>query len=145
MKRNEAVRRLLEKRFALAVHVETAPVYTLIVASGQTKLVPSKPEARQRLDEAGGKIVGEAATTRDLAAALSRYLGRPVIDRTRLDGRWNFKLEWLVKRSLSDALAEGPDGDPLLTEALREQLGLALGSFPYESLVIDRAELPAEN
>jgi uncharacterized protein (TIGR03435 family) len=144
MTRKEAVHRVLKERFSLMAHLETAPVYTLSLVGGQAKLIASDRQAERRLDEAGGKIVGEAVTTRDLAAALSRYLGRPVIDRTRLDGRWDFKLEWPLKRPLSEALVEGA-ADPLLVEALRSQLGLILSSFPYESLVVDRAELPTED
>ena len=80
-----------------------------------------------------------------LAGAVSRYLRRPVLDHTRLRGQYDFALKWRVGRSVDQALAEGQGNDPALEGALRSDLGLDMVSFPYESLIVDHAEMPADN
>jgi uncharacterized protein (TIGR03435 family) len=75
-----------------------------------------------------------------LADSLGWELGRRVIDRTGLQGPFEFLLEWAP-----DALADR--SRPSLSVALQEQLGLELDSERAEVdvLVIDRIERPSEN
>ena len=73
---------------------------------------------------------------------LSLILGRKVVDRTELTGKYDLNAEWTP--------APGPPGPqafgvgPATFTALEEQLGLKLNSEqgPVDILVIDRVERP---
>jgi uncharacterized protein (TIGR03435 family) len=80
-----------------------------------------------------------------LAQRLTNTLGRPVIDRTGLDGSFDFDLTFAEQSPTIDAAAQAQV--PALTTAIREQLGLRLESAraPVDVLVIDRIERPTEN
>jgi uncharacterized protein (TIGR03435 family) len=87
-----------------------------------------------------------------LAGSLSGIvgLGRPLIDRTGLSGRFDFTLYWAAEPGPSppdpSGLASDPIG-PTAVQALRDQLGVKLESArgPVQILVIDRVERPSEN
>jgi uncharacterized protein (TIGR03435 family) len=98
-------------------------------------------------------LVGSRDVATDaLAGALSMLplgLGRPVIDKTGLMGRFDFTLEWAREPrapAASDVPPPPPSG-PTPMEALRDQLGLKLepskASLPL--LSIDKVERPSEN
>jgi uncharacterized protein (TIGR03435 family) len=98
-------------------------------------------------------LVGSRDVTTDVltgALSISARLGRPVIDKTGLRGRFDFTLEW-EREPRTSAAADSPappsPAGPTPLEALRDQLGLKLepakASLPI--LVIDRAERPSEN
>jgi uncharacterized protein (TIGR03435 family) len=80
-------------------------------------------------------------TNKDLpcfAERLSRVIGRPVIDKTGIKGRFWFQLEWIPAK-------EQPGiAGPSLLAAVQEQLRLKLveGRAPTEVLVIDAVEKP---
>jgi uncharacterized protein (TIGR03435 family) len=138
---------LLADRFKLEFHRETKilPEFELVIAKGGPKL--------QRLDESNLPIPGSSQGERlikgsslpmsTLAAMLISAVGAPVIDRTGLQGKYNFNLAF--------APLSGPTRDdetlPTIFAVLQEQLGLKLAPIkgPIEVLVIDRAEKPAEN
>ena len=96
----------------------------------------------------GMMLFGYRNATMDLiAGSLSRLeglgLGRPIIDKTDLKGRFDFTIEWLP-----DSQAAPPDPiGPTVIQALRDQLGLQLKSTkaPIQVLVIDRIERPLPN
>jgi uncharacterized protein (TIGR03435 family) len=71
-------------------------------------------------------------------------LGKPVVDRTGLIGRYDFRLEWTLDEPGSPA-ADGPDTTFL--EALKDQLGMKLEPIraPVKVLVVDHLERPSEN
>jgi len=72
--------------------------------------------------------------------------GRSVVDRTGLEGRWDFTLEWLPEPK--PGAAPDPDAQgPTFLEAMHEQLGLKVepARASLEVLVVDRVERPAEN
>ena len=76
-------------------------------------------------------------------------LGRPVVDQTGLNGRFDFMLEW-APESKGPAATNGVPPDlegPTFLEALHEQLGLKLESTkaPIQILVVDHVERPSEN
>ena len=80
------------------------------------------------------------------AKALSFYeqIDRPVVDKTGVTGRYDFKLKWTVDQPD----AGEPDAPPGLFTAIQEQLGLKLESThaPVELLVVDSAErMPTAN
>jgi uncharacterized protein (TIGR03435 family) len=69
----------------------------------------------------------------DLGRSLSPYAGRRVFDRTGLDGRFDFEIQWAEEVSVFTAL--------------QEQLGLKLDAQrgPVEVVVIDSVERPVED
>ena len=79
-----------------------------------------------------------------LAESVESYLKTPVIDRTKLSGQFDLRLEW------QEGLAEAPDQSQRpasLEGALREQLGLKLERVrdDVQVLVIERISMPSPN
>ena len=169
------VRAVLADRFALRAHEETreGPIYVLERARPQaTGLRPTAidcaailragpngsvtgPDGRPLQPCAArtrrGAIVATGSTMAELARVLSRIQGieREVVDRTGLDGRFDFNLQWTPSLP-----PPGPNGNVAVTEtgpsiftALQEQLGLKLESQrgPIRVIVIDRLERPTPN
>ncbi len=93
------------------------------------------------------------------ATVLSRIVGRIVLDKTGLTGKYDFKLQWTPDESQGPALPGGPpngpngappppeSSGPSLFTAIQEQLGLKLQSekAPVDVLVIEHVEKPSEN
>ncbi|HTX39119.1 MAG TPA: TIGR03435 family protein [Bryobacteraceae bacterium] len=118
---------------------------------------PGDCHSLSAIDRPGTKLLlmGSRDVTMDvLAGALSSLfssgLGRPVIDKTGLKGRFDFTVEWAHeprRAAASDSPLPPAPAGPTPFEALRDQLGLKLepakASLPI--LVIDRVERPSEN
>jgi uncharacterized protein (TIGR03435 family) len=137
---------LLVERFQLQVHRETKelPVFELVVG----KKGPHLKEAETAEGPSGirgecGKMTGIHATMVSLAFGLSRQMGRPVLDRTALPGKYDFQVEYTPDSGPCAETATGPS----LVTALQEQIGLKLEPTkgPVEVIVIDRAEKAAGN
>jgi uncharacterized protein (TIGR03435 family) len=136
---------MLADRFHLKVHWEsrTMPVYMLTVAK-------SGPKLKESSNPAGGFSAGprmikySAGSMQDLAGQLTSYLGKQVLDRTELTGRYTIDLQFAPVDPGSQDAAETR---PSIFQALQEQLGLRLdsGRGPVQVLVIDKAEKPSEN
>ena len=156
---NERLRALLADRFQLVVHKETKnqPIYALVVSKNGPKLKEAKAVgARQGMSINRGRAQGFGASVEMLAQDLSSVMGRPVLDKTELTGKYDFILEWTPDIA-ADARAQGfgdgitspapAPGGPTIFTALQEQLGLRLEAQkgPVENIVIDRAEKPSEN
>src|SRR5262249_19799903 len=82
------VRALLAERFHLAVHRDSKefPVYLLVVAKGGPKLRQAQGEGNPHLRVSRGQIDATATPVDLLRRQLPLVLGRPVIDRTGLNG-----------------------------------------------------------
>lgn len=90
-----------------------------------------------------------------LVDLLSAELGRPVIDRTGFTQKLSVSLDFDSGQLSTDPGAaardpQTPGGSlsaPLLSDALKERLGLELktGTGPVEELQIERIERPSEN
>jgi uncharacterized protein (TIGR03435 family) len=100
-------------------------------------------------------VQGSRNTTMALfAESVGRTAGRPVVDRTGISDRIDYRLEWTPESNIPsngpripDVEVE-PDPNPVtFVDAVREQLGLKLQSTkaPVQILVIDHIERPAEN
>jgi uncharacterized protein (TIGR03435 family) len=169
------VRAVLADRFALRAHEETreGAIYVLERARPQsTGLRPtaidcaailragpngsvSGPDGRPLQPCAArtrrGAIVATGSTMAELARVLARTQGveREVLDRTGLDGRFDFNLAWTppLPPPGADAGAPVTEAGPSIFTALQEQLGLKLESQrgPVRGLVIDRLERPTPN
>ena len=151
--------RLLEGRFQLRVHRETRvmPIYELSMASTRSKLRPDPDlDARGPLIKAGtGSIHLRNSSLEKFAKLLSLQLGRPVFDKTGVDGLFAFSLDWgPVPGENGGPEADLPAGGltpstnaPSIFSAIEEQLGLRLtpSNSPVELIVIDQAERPLAN
>jgi uncharacterized protein (TIGR03435 family) len=76
-------------------------------------------------------------------------MDRPVIDRTGIDGIFNFHVEFTADEStpnLFDPYRPASDPGPSIFTAVLEQLGLKLepAKGPRDFLVIDHVERPTE-
>jgi uncharacterized protein (TIGR03435 family) len=140
---------LLADRFKLRAHVEMRerPIYALVFARTDKrlggKIHTSTMDCRADSDcgsmsartsgVAAGTITGIARTMTDIGQGLSRYAGRRVFDRTGLEGRYDFELNW--------------SEDVSIFTSLPEQLGLKVESDrgPVEVVVIDSVERAIED
>jgi uncharacterized protein (TIGR03435 family) len=114
-------------------------------ASGSRESLP--PSGPPSLDKpacgtiafGGGLLRGHGVTLAQMAGSLSNFTGRPVKDRTGLDGLYDFELKW-SRPSENPA----PGDPPEIFTAIREQLGLQLDATrgPLDVLVIVSADKP---
>jgi uncharacterized protein (TIGR03435 family) len=152
---------MLADEFKLKFHKETkeGPVYALTVdKSGLKMKVNQTPEPFQ-IPISGGPdgVTGTRVPMQYLTWWLGQQLqqdGRPVINKTGLDGNYDFKLSFLPelppnfnRDSPPPNLPPGFFDRPNLFDALKQQLGLKLEpqKGPVEFYVIDHAEKPAAN
>jgi uncharacterized protein (TIGR03435 family) len=142
------VRAMLADRFQLRIHRETKemPVYALTVAKSGLKMVATPEEGREdaglnasRTNEAKSAVEGRSLPVDVLTRFLSNQVGRTVVDRTGLTGKYDFRL--VYSPDLGDTTG------PSIFTAVQEQLGLKLESEkgPVDVVVIDRAEKPSAN
>jgi bla regulator protein BlaR1 len=150
----ERLRNLLADRFQLTIHRETKEqqVYTLVVGKNGPKVKETK-DGNGMMRMGRGMLHGEGVPLGFLATAMSGHLGRSVIDKTGLTGKYDIDLRWSPDPGQAGAgpfgeLPQAPDPNgPSIFTAVQEQLGLRLESqkAPVETLVIDRVERPSEN
>jgi uncharacterized protein (TIGR03435 family) len=168
------LRALLAERFKLKVHTETRerPVYQLLVARADGRLgsrltkstvdcqalgaraggapasPPQSPTGRPvcGLRMGPGIFSGGNVSMTGFANALSKFAGRPVVDKTGLAGNWDLEVEYLPEQipNLNGAPAPVNPDAPSLFTALQEQLGLKLEAQRggVDILVIDSVERP---
>ncbi len=101
----------------------------------------------------------QAIPISSFADMLAINVGRPVVDKTGLTGKYDIKLEWTRDDMQMQSPPPGggpttmngqpvPDSNgPTLMAAIQEQLGLKLesGKGPIENIVIDHVEKPSDN
>lgn len=164
----DMLRRLLEERFKLVTHTETREqqVYALVLARADGRLGPqikptttldctptrdanpsgpatSRCSFNASTSDTVGKLTAVAQPIEGLAMMLGNFgVGRQVIDRTGLAGKYDFELQWSPDTLRTSA--DTPGAAPGLFTALQEQLGLKLESArgPVETVVIDSIERP---
>jgi uncharacterized protein (TIGR03435 family) len=149
--KRQMVQSLLAGRFHLIVHKETRelPIYNLVVAKGGAKFLDTKAEG-SKFDRWNGRIElqGGDNTVSVLAEQLAEVLGRVVVDKTGITGRYRIALSWTPDDRAAPPSGPPPaDSGPSIFTALEEQLGLKLESAkgPVEVLVIDSVAQPSEN
>jgi uncharacterized protein (TIGR03435 family) len=119
------------------------------VAKGGPKMTPNASDPNGMLDQQNdgrnGRDVEKLknASMSDLAQILQFRVGRPVIDRTGLKGRYDFNLQWTTDESRTPA-ADAPPG---IFTSIQEQIGLKLSPVkaPADVLVVDAVERPGAN
>jgi uncharacterized protein (TIGR03435 family) len=163
---------LIEERFQLKMHREMRelPVYDLVALKGASKLKMSEdqgpiqpqgttPQRAGSMPRGGarlgrGAFDGNSILIGNLAAALSQELGRPVIDKTDLKGRYDVMLRWAPEPLPSpvgpvqrDPATPADAAGPSIFTSVQEQLGLKLESSKgtVEVLLIDSVQRPSEN
>jgi len=153
---------LLEERFRLHIRRDTGEtqVFALVVARGGPRMTEvESPSPGVKQGYRNGLFISPAIGMAALAANLSLFVGREVIDETGLTARYDVRLQWtpdenqfalLRARGIPETSPNAPPPDPLgpsLFTALREQLGLSLVSTrrPTELVVIDGIVRPSEN
>ena len=168
---------LLQDRFKMTLHRETRdlPAYALVVGKGGLKIKEVPPDTDADMSKVDVNVTGggQGGTTVNLGGgsslsyqmttmtakkvtfasitdSLSKFLDRPVVDMTGLNGRYDFKLEYsaaelrnLVKASGADASMIPDFGDPTISIFTSvETLGLKLEArkSPVEVIVIDSVQ-----
>jgi uncharacterized protein (TIGR03435 family) len=160
----EMLRPVLADRFKLSVHsqMKELPVYELVVSKNGPKFGVAKPPTKKypngNLDREPSYIHMQGLPMGSLAFALMRQLGRSVIDKTGLTGKYDLMLQWSPdegaptalngsdKTQLTTTQSPAPSG-PFIFTAIQEQLGLRLvpSKGPVECVFIDHVERPSEN
>lgn len=180
--RSLMLQQLLIDRFHLKVHVESreAPVFALVLAKGGPKFKPAapppvagaedvaaspdkpKPHGQgtwMRMSGTTGELQAWGSSMESLADMLSgqsETSGRYVIDKTGLQGNYDYSLRWTPENltvnvrssdSVGKLALDAGNSGPSLFSALESQLGLRLESekAPVESLVVDHVEAPSPN
>jgi uncharacterized protein (TIGR03435 family) len=154
------VQKLVADRFKLAFHRDKKElsVYALVVDKAGPKLTKndSDPNGLPALFFRGlGILPVRNATMGEFAGTMQAgVLDRPVVDQTKLEGRYDFTLTWTPDETQFGGLgvrvpppADNAAAPPGLFTAIQEQLGLKLEAtkLPTDVLVIDRVEKPTEN
>ena len=155
------MQQLLSDYFKVTVHQESIdlPVYELVVGDGGTKLQATGDMAMTRMNI--GEIDSKGAPMTILTTQLSQRLGRTVVDKTGLTGKYAFTLRWtpdadelarihaagLSAKQSEDVSTTPTAAAPPLITAVQEQLGLKLQPMTTRVpvLVVDHAEQPAVN
>jgi uncharacterized protein (TIGR03435 family) len=147
------LRALLEDRFKLKLRHEskTMPVYFLVVGRNGSKLTPLGDRTPAPFDmysnvsmhptPSGATEFRAAGSIGLFCDFLARIAGRPVIDRTGLEGAFDLRLLCAI------AGFPGEDSSPSVFEAIQSQMGLKLeaATSAVDIAIVDRVEKPAAN
>lgn len=158
---------LLQDRFKLVLHHDSKelPIYELTVAKGGLKLQllkegdcivydaahPPKPGQRSsdgcdNLSNGRGSFDATSATMAQVAMMFSFQVGRTVVDKTGIEGKFPVHLKFAPVDGETGA-PPAADAGPSIFTAVQEQLGLRLDAAkgPVDVLVIDHVDRPSEN
>jgi uncharacterized protein (TIGR03435 family) len=99
------------------------PVYALVAARNGPRLREVKEDdtsSRTGLRDSTGHLDATKSTMMALARVLAANVGRTVVDKTGLTGKYDFVLDWTPDQGSQAPATSGPS----LFAALQEQLGL---------------------
>ena len=152
---NLMLQSLLSERFGLVVRHDTRPVprYVMTVGKNGSKLKAADPSATPGCKPVNPptpppadiaatpnirvacRNLTSSAIAENLRQMAGGYLDHDVIDSTKLEGSWDFDLEWTARGVLA---AKGPDGISVF-DAVEKQLGLKLTqeNVPMPALAIE--------
>jgi uncharacterized protein (TIGR03435 family) len=138
---------LLIERFQMKVHHETRdlPVYVLLPGKSKPKVKEVAADAPPSFGQGSGATFLAQPISR-FTFTLSRRMDRPVLDRTGLQGRYDFTID-LSGLGYNGREPEVPGGPSIFTTVQRDlNLRLEARKEPIEILVIDFAnKIPTEN
>jgi len=156
---------MLIDRFRLKAHWEMRdmPTYNLVAAKDGIKAKLSEDQSPIGIDGQRGvartiarpspagitvTMSADAMPIEVLVSTFQGYAGRPVFDKTGLQGLFDVRLQFFMESTSNTGaqLSSDPLG-PTFAAAIEEQLGLKLESArgPVEVLVIDSVEKPSPN
>jgi uncharacterized protein (TIGR03435 family) len=99
-----------------------------------------------------GLLPAQNATMQDFAQVLqSAVMDRPVVNQTKIEGRFDFTLDWTPDQFQFASFGPAPTlpdtGKPNIFQAFQDQLGLKLESTKAQAdvVVIDKVEKPSDN
>lgn len=152
------MRKLLVSRFGLKFHEEKRELsaFVLTVAKGGPKLEKSEDDPGTPITFAFrnlGNLIFRNITMPDFASWMQTVLDRPVVDHTKLEGRFQGTLKWNPDETQFAIFGPPPhpsteaDAPPELYKAIQEQIGLKLDAekTPVDVMVLDHVEKPSEN
>ena len=171
--RQAIYREIFATQLKLKAHYERrdTPVYNLVVARSDGRLgksvkkldvdcdalrdrarkgeqIPTLPPAANgtaacQSKVGNGTVLSGGMRFAQLAGTVRNPAGRLIIDKTGLDGFYEFTFEWA---SGPPSAAGAPDDRPNIFTAFQEQLGLRLeaATAPVEVVVIDHIERPQQ-
>ena len=145
----QMVQTLLTERFQLRLHRERREISAYVLSRGKTEPRLSAPQPGEthglRMAPHTGSdrsavafhVLATRYTLAQLADTFARQLGGVIVNRTGLDGEYDFTLDLVP-----DETRPNPLDPALLLSALRDQLGLTVRNqkTPVDVLVIDGAE-----
>ena len=143
---------LLADRFQLKIHhvKKELPTYNLIIDRGGSKMKASAEgmqfsNNQRSIGRYGIRMVTTQLTMPHFADMIAGYTGRPVLDKTGLDGGYDFTLDFIPESATAEP--DLPPGVPSISQAVRAQLGLRLEASTgmFDTVVIDHAERPSAN
>jgi len=148
------LRGLLEDRFKLKIHNEArpGPAFALTVAPGGPKLQPAAPGNCERclrgfsIQSKNVLLNGQQTTVDQFSKLLSSILMLPVVNRTGIEGVYDFRMEFAPDELTPDLPVRDRPGDtaPSLFTALQQQFGLMFepARADYQYLVVEHIEKP---
>ncbi|MGA7156447.1 MAG: TIGR03435 family protein [Acidobacteriaceae bacterium] len=144
-------RKILAERFGLKLHHEEREmsVFALRAGKGGPRMIANTSNPNGWLQQRTGENDGRHTealkniSMAELATILQYDVDLPVVDQTRIEGRYDFNLQW----TMDDAPTTASDAPPGLFTALQEQIGLELERVkaPADVLVIDKVARPGAN
>lgn len=151
------VRALLEDRFKLVARREQREMRhsALVMARDDRRLgaalkpcvdSSAKPDRPPLVPRDAMVLVGRCQSMAGIAKIVATFLQTPVLDRTSMDGTWDFQIAFADPRRLSAGGITDPNV-PSLATVLQEELGLKLESMrgPVDVVVIESVQQPTEN
>jgi uncharacterized protein (TIGR03435 family) len=140
----QRLRALLAARFKLVVHTESKelPIYALVLAKGGPHLTPAAGPGPS-VSISDNRLECRRISMQRLTQTLGAKMGRTVVDRTGLDGDFDFNLKFADEGPATSTDTSGPD----FVTALQEQLGLKLEPTkgPVEIIVVDHVQRASAN
>ena len=146
---------LLEDRFKLKIRDEArpGPAFALVIAPGGPKLQPSIPEScppqgcKSVSIRSQNVLLTSPKTTLDqFCKLLSMVLMLPVVNRTGIEGIFDFQTEFAPDEATPDLPVRGRPAStaPSLFTVLEQQFGLAFEPTraDYQYLVVEHVEKP---
>ena len=148
------LRSMLATRFEFRMHRETREWQSYVLVAGKkgAKLTPTSLKEGMSARDSNGHWEGTGLDIDNFARNLAHQLGRPVVNQTGIEGRYDITLDFEpdgpARTGDKDNPIAGVDTRrPSLFTAIQDQLGLKLESrkTPVEVLVVDHIGRPSEN
>jgi uncharacterized protein (TIGR03435 family) len=145
---------LLADRFQLKIRREKKvfPAFNLAAAKDGPRLTVSAADGKfsahtESIGPHGIKITATHVPMTWLLGQMNQYSGRPVLDKTRLTGFYDFTIEWVQDNTRGDPAQPSDSTGRTIFTAVEETLGLKLAPAiaPFDTLVIEAAEKPSAN